>query len=207
VLTAEYLLAARCAPPGLVYGLPISFARRQGSFNHICKPELTELLCGATLAVAAVRSKQGAVMKSNPLVSSKEPEVSMQAVAAMVDVAEEIRHFVPTETSSASEPADEAALHGGDVASLVQKITAKSTAEMERLIGELQQARDHLQSEGERIEREVAHHVALSQTALESVKIISETVGEWRKAGHPLRGTYGPTADDRIVGRALGARH
>jgi hypothetical protein len=116
--------------------------------------------------------------------TSMAPEV--QAVAAMV---EEIRYLVPTETSSASKSSDEAALDGGDVATLVQKIAAKSIAEMKRLIGELQQAHDHLQTEGERIECEAACHVALSQTALESVKIISETVSGWRKAGHPVRGT------------------
>jgi hypothetical protein len=33
--------------------------------------------------------------------------------------------------------------------------------------------------------------VQLSQTALESVRIIAETVGEWRKAGHPVRGSNG----------------
>ena len=63
--------------------------------------------------------------------------------------------------------------------------------EVDRLIGELQQAKAYLQSEGERIEREAVGYVQLSQTALESVKIISETVGEWRKAGHPVRGGSG----------------
>jgi hypothetical protein len=107
-----------------------------------------------------------------PLPHSMEAEVSMQAVAA-------------------SESADEAALDGGDVASLVQKIAAESIAELKRLIGELQQAHDNLQTEGERIEREATRQVALSQTALESVKLISETVGGWRKAGHPVRDTNG----------------
>jgi hypothetical protein len=139
----------------------------------------------------ATRAFCGAARRPDRDMTSMEPEVSMQAVAAMVDVVEEIRHLVPTGMSSASEPPDEAALDGGNVASLVQKITAKSIVELERLIGELQQARDHLQREGERIEREAAGYVALSQTALESVKIISETVGEWRKAGHPVRGTNG----------------
>jgi hypothetical protein len=45
--------------------------------------------------------------------------------------------------------------------------------------------------ESERIERETVGYTELSQTAMESVRIIAETVGEWRKAGHPVRSTHG----------------
>ena len=87
--------------------------------------------------------------------------------------------------------------HGiGDVGSLIQKIGITSSAEFETLIGELQAARSYLESEGERIQREAVGYAQLSQTAASSVKFISETVAEWRKAGHPVRniddGTAGP---------------
>jgi hypothetical protein len=70
---------------------------------------------------------------------------------------------------------------------LIQKIGATSIMEIERLIGELQAARNYLRSEGERIQRETARFAQLNQTASASVKIISENIGEWRKAGHPVR--------------------
>jgi hypothetical protein len=54
------------------------------------------------------------------------------------------------------------------------------------VISELQQARAYLDSEGERIERETQRYLQLSQTTVESVKIISDAVSEWRKAGHPV---------------------
>lgn len=57
-----------------------------------------------------------------------------------------------------------------------------SIAAMERLIGELQVARDYLQSEGERIERETARYNQLSETASASVKIISASLGRWRES-------------------------
>jgi hypothetical protein len=80
-----------------------------------------------------------------------------------------------------------------EVGSLIQEIGTTSTAEFEKLIGELQEARAYLQSEGERIQREAVRYAQLSQTASSSVKIISETVAEWRKAGHPVRSTNGGT--------------
>jgi hypothetical protein len=125
--------------------------------------------------------------------NATEPEVSTQAVAAFAEVIEEIRDLVPAEESSAATPSGEAEtdLDSDRFASALQKIAAATIAELERLIGELQAARAYLQSEGERIERETVGYVALSQTALESVKIISETVGEWRKAGHPVRKSNG----------------
>jgi hypothetical protein len=122
-----------------------------------------------------------------------EPERSVQAVAAISDVAEGIRDLIAAEIPSVPIPADDAGpgLGGDKFTSIIQKMAATSVEELDRLIGELQEAKAYLQSEGERIERETVGYVQLSQTALESVKIISETVGEWRKAGHPVRARDG----------------
>ena len=74
-----------------------------------------------------------------------------------------------------------------DIAPLVQKIGATSIAEVEKMIGELQAAKDFLESEGERVQREAEHYTTLTQMASASVKITSDTVAGWREAGHPLR--------------------
>ena len=74
-----------------------------------------------------------------------------------------------------------------NIAPLVQKIGATSIAEVEKIIGELQAAKDFLESEGERVQREAEHYTTLTQMASASVKIISDTVAGWREAGHPLR--------------------
>jgi hypothetical protein len=55
------------------------------------------------------------------------------------------------------------------------------------MIGELQAAKDFLESEGERVQREAEQYTTLTQMASASVKIISDTVAGWREAGHPLR--------------------
>src|SRR5215471_12458821 len=66
-----------------------------------------------------------------------------------------------------------------EIAPLVQQI--------EKMIGELQEAKDFLQSEGERVQRGTEQYTTLTQMASASVKIISDTVAKWREAGHPLR--------------------
>jgi hypothetical protein len=74
-----------------------------------------------------------------------------------------------------------------EIAPLVQKIGATSIAEVEKMIGELQVAKDFLDFEGERVQREAEHYTTLTQMASASVKIIADTVAGWREAGHPLR--------------------
>jgi hypothetical protein len=118
-----------------------------------------------------------------------EPEMSTQAVAAVAAVVEEVRDLLSADGAAAPEPSAEEPLDFGStkLTAMIQKMSSTPVVELDRLIGQLQEARDYLQSECERIERETTGYVELSQTALESVKIIAETVGEWRKAGHPVR--------------------
>jgi hypothetical protein len=70
-----------------------------------------------------------------------------------------------------------------EMAPLIQKLGAISTAEIERLIEELQGAKEHLQSERERIERETLRYASLMETASTTAKIISDAVSRW----HPAR--------------------
>jgi len=113
------------------------------------------------------------------------PEKSAQATA---DVEGEIRDLVRAEELSQSKPPGEIGAEPRDkIVPLIQKIVAPSIAEFERMIAELQEARTYLRSEGDRIQREAARYIELSQTATETVKIISGAVGEWRIAGYPVR--------------------
>jgi hypothetical protein len=82
-----------------------------------------------------------------------------------------------------------------DSAPLVQKIGATSIAEIEKLIGELQETRNFLESEGERIQQETARYIKLTQRALASVRIIFDTLAGWRQAGHPMREFVSPAED------------
>jgi hypothetical protein len=66
---------------------------------------------------------------------------------------------------------------GGDIV----RAGAASVTEIEKLMRELQAARDYLQIEGERLQREAARYAHLTQSALASVKMVSESMDKWRE--------------------------
>src|SRR5262245_49938312 len=104
------------------------------------------------------------------------------ALQALDIIESETRDLVPT--GAPSPPKSETDV---EIAPLVPQVGASSIAEIEKMIGELQVAKDFLQSERERVQRETEHYITLTQMASASVKIISDTVANWREAGHPLR--------------------
>jgi hypothetical protein len=57
-----------------------------------------------------------------------------------------------------------------------------SIADIDKLMGELQTARNCLLSEGERVRQMMARYAHLAETASASVKIITESVGKWRNS-------------------------
>jgi hypothetical protein len=69
-----------------------------------------------------------------------------------------------------------------EIAPLIQQVAAASISETDRLITELQQVRNHLQSEGERVEREMVRYTKLTQMASFTAKIIFDTISQWHPA-------------------------
>ena len=90
-------------------------------------------------------------------------------------------HFVHVDAPSTPKTETDA-----DIAPLIQNVGATSIAEIEKLMGDLQEVKNFLQSEGERIQRETARYMNLTRMASASVKIIFNTVSGWREAGHPM---------------------
>jgi hypothetical protein len=68
----------------------------------------------------------------------------------------------------------------GQVNSLIQRVAGASVLEIEKLISELQGLRDFLRSEGDRVQREIAGYVHLSDAAMKSTKIIADSVAQWK---------------------------
>jgi hypothetical protein len=62
----------------------------------------------------------------------------------------------------------------GSVNALLQQVAGSTFKEIARLIDELHGLRDHLQSEGQRVQREIAKYAQLSQAALKSTEVIAE---------------------------------
>ena len=66
-----------------------------------------------------------------------------------------------------------------EIAPIIQKLGATSIAEIDWLMTEVQEARNYLQSEGERIE----HYENLTQLASMTAKIVLDAISRW----HPAR--------------------
>jgi len=67
------------------------------------------------------------------------------------------------------------------IGAVIDKVSATSIAEIEKLISDLETVRNYLKSEGDRGQQEIARYAHLSDTASASVKIIAERLGEWRE--------------------------
>jgi hypothetical protein len=61
-----------------------------------------------------------------------------------------------------------------NLASLLQRAAGTSVREIDNVIAELQMLREKLQSDGARVQREMIEYATLSQSTLESTKVISE---------------------------------
>src|SRR5262247_854542 len=79
------------------------------------------------------------------------------ALQALDIIESETRDLVPA--GAPSPPKSETDV---EIAPLVQQVGATSIAEIEKMIGELQEAKDFMQSEGERVQREAEHYTTLT---------------------------------------------
>jgi hypothetical protein len=125
--------------------------------------------------------------------NARKAEISSSPVEPVASIEEEIGNTVRgdrlAERRSLFKPLAEPAQDLGEtIGDLVQKVGARSIAEIERLISDLQTARNYLKAEADRIEQETARYAHLSDTASASVKIIAESVGQWRKGSETARG-------------------
>lgn len=65
---------------------------------------------------------------------------------------------------------------------LIRRVSAASTDEIDRIIAELQSVRAMLNSEGERVSREIAGYASLNHAAMTAMKVISESISQWQSA-------------------------
>ena len=103
--------------------------------------------------------------------------------ASASEVEGEIRGFVRKEFASVRRPqpvVESGESGAGQVNSLIQRVAGASVLEIEKLISELQGLRDFLRSEGDRVQREIAGYVHLSDAAMKSTRIIADSVAQWK---------------------------
>jgi hypothetical protein len=82
-----------------------------------------------------------------------------------------LRRAVPDGTSEQA---------ASSIHSLLDRVSGSSVTEIDSLIADLSNVRDFLKNEGERVQREIASYAQLSQVAMTSVKIIGESMSQWK---------------------------
>ena len=96
----------------------------------------------------------------------------------------EIREFVRRDGQALRRaPENDSELVAHNIGTLLQRVAGTSVQEVDRLIGELQQLRELLHQEGARVQREITEYAHLSQSAMQSTKIIAESLSHWKADG------------------------
>jgi hypothetical protein len=96
------------------------------------------------------------------------------------EIREIIRRDVAPVRKAAPEASGDAAI--GNLNNVIQRVSASSAAEIDKLIAELQILRDFLHNEGQRVQREIAGYAHLSQTAMHSTRVITDSLSQWQGA-------------------------
>jgi hypothetical protein len=95
----------------------------------------------------------------------------------------EIREFVRRDFTPLRRPdTGSGEFAASNISSLVQRVAGTSLQEIDNLIGELQNLRDYIASEGERVQREITSYAQLNQAAMTSTRIISDSMAKWKDA-------------------------
>jgi hypothetical protein len=100
----------------------------------------------------------------------------------------EIREFIRRDVSArrpGSEPIASSQAESDNLNSLLERVSGATVSEIDRLITELQTIRSLLQSEGDRIRREITGYAGLSQSAVATMKVINETLTQLRPTALP----------------------
>ena len=115
-----------------------------------------------------------------------EQATAAAAAAAVEQVEGEIRAFVRRDLSVFRRRQE-----GGDatvdsIGSVIERVSSASVGEIERVMAEPANVRDMLRGEGERVQRELSGYASLSQTAMTSMKIIGDSLVQWKSQSPPL---------------------
>jgi hypothetical protein len=116
------------------------------------------------------------------LIKSREPAELEKSMESAVEW--EIREFVRRDVATLRRtPEADSEAVANNVAALLQRVAGSSVQEIDRLLTELHTLRDLLQSEGARVQREITEYAHMSQSAMQSTKIITESLAKWKSEG------------------------
>jgi hypothetical protein len=130
--------------------------------------------------VLALRRWNGVVVMT--LIKSRESAELDKSTESAVEG--EIREFVRRDVATLRRtPEADSEAVANNIGTLLQRVAGSSVQEIDRLMGELHTLRELLQSEGARVQREITEYAHLSQSAMQSTKIINESLSKWKAEG------------------------
>jgi hypothetical protein len=101
--------------------------------------------------------------------------------AESVEFEGEIREFIRKDVAPWRKQSESVAeTPAENINFLVQRVAGASLREIDAVIDELRNVRDFLRNEGDRVQREIATYANLSQAAMASMKIIADSMSQWR---------------------------
>lgn len=101
--------------------------------------------------------------------------------AADAEIEGNIRELVRRDSTNLRQVGADSELPANNLSSLLRRVAANSTREIDNLISELQTLRDRLHADGTRVEREIVEYAALSQSVIQLTKIIADGVTHVKK--------------------------
>jgi hypothetical protein len=103
-------------------------------------------------------------------------EVTEKSPSAKSAVDSEVRDFEEESTKPAQSAHSKVGIDAERIRSSIARLTSNSTAELEKLITELEQLQEFLKSETGRVQREIG-------SVLDGIGIIIEAIAPWKTAG------------------------
>jgi hypothetical protein len=97
------------------------------------------------------------------------------------EVESNIRELVRRDATALRQAESDSELAANNLSTLLRRVSAHSTREIDLLITELRTLRDKLHSDGNRVEREIVDYAALSQSVIQLTKIIADGVTQIKK--------------------------
>jgi hypothetical protein len=111
--------------------------------------------------------------------SGSKPTVVAEVRRGKQKLEDELYDSVRREVASLRRaPSNESQAVAGNLGTMLQRVGGSTLHEIDRLVGELQTIRELLESEGERVQREIVEYAHLSQSSMQSTRIIAESLAK-----------------------------
>ena len=111
----------------------------------------------------------------------------MGVIKGFTDPEDELYDSVRREVATLRRAPNSESEVASSLGAVLQRVGGSSLQEIDHLVGELQTMRDLLETEGERVQREIAEYAHLSQSSLQSAKIIAESLAHWKNIADQRR--------------------